>query len=1029
MLKLLLLALFIFPFTESEMTIRNPREYFTIDVEMSKNSEYKYKLTSPTVEICLKAQTYMSTNMDYHNISASFWRVVWRMNDTVTKMSSYRSDGYDLLQNLTNAGDDVYNKYKAKFENGDYPADQKLNPHLIDILDFMLIRDDSRFLFNKAKIDLLLEEVQAQKKNYFTLYSEDVKVHNKYKQDKIDEINETIDFAKMLSDWQKSDFNDARIKLRMHMKIIEDSLNNSPFVQKMKAHFDVFTELKTRVYMLETFYMHSEGVEEMKEFVRKTFKRPGPIIATIDDTVAVYKKKDALEKMQERLNVIVKMMIESQGEVSDSDHKIELVNTELETDILSYQQRERERREIEQNQSRFKKIFTNRLKKSPVEEAPTNEDSSLKEIKKKVKKVKTELNTQESELDTNIDALKSSFNIGVEEMKVKLNRIEGYSQYVTSVKKIVSKMNRIQVAIANCETMETLIFDEQTRINSFQKNIDIEKSYFYDNIRIKKNSEDNTEAAKAFVVAGDTASKIYDRMKNLTTMNQRYRYTTNRMMSKDMKKLVNWFVPEHFGDAVAHVDSFLVRYLKQLALVENINKLESKVDRELAKVFAYLNNNIDMFKCFSKQDLAFMFFKMIKTNMIVNERDFINTYLKQLNYKDQMEFILYNYSIVANNKFMTDLQGRYDFKRKPLFEKLFARQMRLKFVEDYCMLINLYKDLTRFRTDSMDSLKGKVSRKRRFMNSILGKFPVKKLFKNGYQFVIKQIVKAILKCIPFIGNIPALTGFLTEVISYLIYYLIDVIVKAYKNSIAARNAVKAMKEGFKNFFNKDIISLNYQDHIQTKLNEEPDSDLDSNLNIKSDQVEKMFYKGLKSKDPANFDDMFFSMKNYFYMITPTDINRNPRAVLQVISAAKQNTNDEFFQEDFYPANITLAEGASKENGEWYTKRIFGVNGITVPDDESGQQNTDKTNPLGSQQQNLNSIPETDVNPNENLGGSPQNQLIDERRLKDVRKRRDKKRYEDERANDDEYEYRHTIGDYAKKSKRSIFYGLYRESLE
>jgi hypothetical protein len=656
-------------------------------------------------------------------------------------------------------------------------------------------------------------------------------------------------------------------------------------------------------------------------------------------------------------------------------------------------------------------------------------------------------------------------------MKDRLDRIRGYDVYVGAVKKVVSKMDRIAEALSNCQTIESMIFDEQTRVNSYEKNVEIEESYFYDILKIKKDDKENETAASAFVIAKDTVSKIHSRMKNLITMDLQFTPYKHYKISDEVNKMMKWFNPNHFIDANNKAKTFLVRYVKQLAMIENITTLESKVDREQAKIFAYLNNNIDMFKCFSKQDLSFMFFKMIKTNMVVDEEAFINTFLKQLNYKDQMEFILYNYSLVANNAFMNDLQGRYDFKRKPLFEKIFARQVRKRFVEDYTMLINLYKDLTRFRTDSMDSYKTKVSRKRRFMNSIFGKIPLKKVFNKGYKFAIKAIIGAIFKAIPFIGNIPWLSNLLTQMVSYFIFWIISIMVEAYKNSIVARNVVKSITEGFKNFFNKDIVGLNYEDHIKDKLNEDDDGDFSNQMDVKPDEIEKKFHKGMKKHDPANYDDLLFSMKNYFYMVTPVDMNKNPEGVLKIISAAKQDPNKEFFGEKFYPVNLKFVQNKDITEDQWYTKRIFGEENKTEEIlEEDGDLGIDGIAQLALREQmerrqeilrrrlmkgyqphkeanipngrapkpppqrpteKAPTIPPNSNSPDNSGQQTGQNTESDpersERRLKDTK--RTVYRKTPLESFEDEFEYRHTLGEYMRKPVKNRFHRIFKGSLK
>lgn len=930
----------------SQITIRNPREYYTIDVDLENSEQYKFKQFSPAVELCLEAQKQMAILTDYNPVSISYWRMVWFINDKVTRMSSYRSDGYDLLINLAKKAKAIYDHEMMKFQAGKHKRDQPLTPYLIDVISFLTRFHSKSFFMNHKLLNQLLSTLIEKKNEYMKTYFKDVKIDNKYKNGQM--INTLLDIMILLDEFEvyKEQFNDARVKLEMHLEIIAKTLKNQDFIDDIKVSMDKYHEIKGEIFKLDLFYLEEGMVEDMKLFITDNITNAENYKEIVDKVVHIYRRKKALEKMEQRLNVILKLFLNQKINVDQqaSNKELEKIKIELKnlfSDVENQPEIEDEdaqKSTVNNSKSVFKRLIKKMsLNKNKEKKKSNEEDKYLKidDLKKKITKIEKALAKEDKELEKNLKQLRSKFNRAVKKVEDKIKKYEGYEKYKASVKKVISKINRIAKATSDCQTVNAQIAEEEMRMSTFRKNKNMEQGYYQIQKKLDPTTEQDeqgqAQTAKAFVIAKDMSTVIFERIKGIAEMMEPIQVFQHSKMSEKVKDIINWYNPLHFQDTENFRKPAIILMLKQLMRIHNINTIESKMDRELAKVLAYINNHIGMFRCFSKQDLSFMFFKMIKTNMVIFEKDFVNTFLKQLDYRRQKEFILYNYSLVTNPSFMNDLQGRYDFKRNPTAEKIFYRRMRKKFVNDYCMLINLYKDLTRFRVDSMNAKQDDLSRKQRFIRGVWSIIPFDKAIAFGGRKLVKFILKRIFEAIPFIGNIPWLSKFLAELVAYLLFFIFNYIRKVLSKNHALQQKLSEMKNGvLKLFSSKQLIDLDYNQYIEDKLRDD-DNDFSDQLSIKPEKVETQFHEGLNKHDPANYEDLFFTTKNYFYMITPEDQNKNFPAIAKAISEAKTRIESEnFFGEKFYKQNymeVPELQGSPQEKEDqmntYLIRRIYG----------------------------------------------------------------------------------------------------------
>ena len=279
--------------------------------------------------------------------------------------------------------------------------------------------------------------------------------------------------------------------------------------------------------------------------------------------------------------------------------------------------------------------------------------------------------------------------------------------------------------------------------------------------------------SESFVIPHDMAGVLMRRFSQVFNMDRNIDKYTKKTFKKKIQGIISEYKPEEFKKLKIYQMNYLLYTLRQLALVSNIQKLEAKVDRELAKVFAFLHNHMGIYKCLSKKDLAFLFFNMIKTNHIVSEKDFLNTYLKLIPPKDQIEFILYNYTLMPRNKYIRGITRGYNFREVGIQKMLVTRRLRKQFVENMSLAINLVKDYSDFRVSSEDDKKKKFKATRALKRTGTRiKKLVIYLFKNKYHHDGTRIaIFLLLGLIPFFGANFIAAALLSELLSWLIFNL------------------------------------------------------------------------------------------------------------------------------------------------------------------------------------------------------------------------------------------------------------------
>ena len=95
-----------------------------------------------------------------------------------------------------------------------------------------------------------------------------------------------------------------------------------------------------------------------------------------------------------------------------------------------------------------------------------------------------------------------------------------------------------------------------------------------------------------------------------------------------------------YNDLISMTEAKEALMAEKLLLSNEINDLESYFDKQLGQIFATIQFTGEGFKCFSKSQLSYIFFNMVKTNVIINEEDFLLMYLKNIAYINAKDLML-----------------------------------------------------------------------------------------------------------------------------------------------------------------------------------------------------------------------------------------------------------------------------------------------------------------------------------------------------------------------------------------------------
>lgn len=305
------------------------------------------------------------------------------------------------------------------------------------------------------------------------------------------------------------------------------------------------------------------------------------------------------------------------------------------------------------------------------------------------------------------------------------------------------------------------------------------------------------------------------------------------------------------------------RMQTKLRLVHEIEEHEQFLDKELGRVFAEVQMMDGGIRCFTKAQLSYIFFTMVKMNAIIKEADFLEAFLGKLPYVEAKDFIIHNYELFTTEEFVLGQIDKGDLKK--VVDEYRAQEQKNvinTYINNWSFLVSTFKDYTEFGTKSQGQRAFKTGIGRRLAQIIINS--VKRTLKFGkdtsYNEYYSDFAKELLGMIPFIGNVPFLTSMLTTILTYLTDFVIDQILKYSKETGAAINSfVRKVWPVFKFRAHSEIYDLNYAKYLNhgEYVHEDGEQNPEAKIKLRITDVETVYSKQIRNSEKNGYEVFLF----------------------------------------------------------------------------------------------------------------------------------------------------------------------------
>lgn len=446
----------------------------------------------------------------------------------------------------------------------------------------------------------------------------------------------------------------------------------------------------------------------------------------------------------------------------------------------------------------------------------------------------------EDNIKSETEKIQSKIKTKIKETVNNIKKNENYSTYIKTIKKV----NTSKLEITKLKIQRTEIKNKIQKIQNEQGNLEM-------------------SSLSDFTLAHDSQLKVETKLQLIRSHFNPELFSSVNLPHQSQSSNVESITHRYAG--VLQNEDFLFQvlnyYEEKLALIQQINEFEEQIDVYLGKLFASLQVLPNNFRCFSTSYLSYLFFTLVKINAVVKETHFLQSFLDNTLYMQAKEFIVFNYSLLADEEFMNKQFGMDDFNLQ-LPHKLNIDRELIKsvYVDNWCLLVNIYKEFTEFGVQTEDGNIRRVGIGRRIvgilkisMSVILG--TAKDV---GVGEAIGKLITMLIKAVPVIGNIMFLETFLNNVCGYIVEFIIGLVMKYAENKVArAKNIWEKFKEVFQKLRHPSIFDLEYHQYIQRDLDIHGVLSQNERFKLKfeSHKIERV-YLDLIEKEKTMFEKYF-----------------------------------------------------------------------------------------------------------------------------------------------------------------------------
>ena len=294
---------------------------------------------------------------------------------------------------------------------------------------------------------------------------------------------------------------------------------------------------------------------------------------------------------------------------------------------------------------------------------------------------------------------------------------------------------------------------------------------------------------------------------------------------------------------------------EQLEKAKNIRTFEEKIDRKLGKIFGHIFRVSSGKKCFSDTVLSYYIFTMIKANIIIDEVEFLDSFLStisQRSLEDAQRFIVLNYALFSGKQYLEEISDKFA-NAKDLGQ--LNREVR-NFSGNYSIMVTAYKEETNYNQNLMtqkNSLTGKLfsTAKHLFMRKLYQWMKDHSIenIEEHLDEVFEMLLEMLFQAIPVLGNIPLLAKILSKIVMTLLMAVVDLMFALFETN--SQMLIQRLKHAFSAKFRSKgeqlIKSLDFESLITEHLELNEDIEITSfKMNHDSKGLENVFFLAINN---------------------------------------------------------------------------------------------------------------------------------------------------------------------------------------
>ena len=448
-----------------------------------------------------------------------------------------------------------------------------------------------------------------------------------------------------------------------------------------------------------------------------------------------------------------------------------------------------------------------------------------------------------------------------------LKSVKEFSQYQFTINKVIAKKRELQMIKNNHSELKTTLEDINFKLGE---------------INIKKNLD--------FVISPNTIPrsklKVHNMEKTISILeilNTNIKVTTKASVDKSLKKFdpltrLNQRINVSLIPYINKLNEKIAFLKDKINLEEKIYLAETLIDKFLGNLFGLIYKLPNNLRCFTDSQLSYYFFNMLKTNIIVNEFDFLEHFLVILKPEQAKSFIIFNYSLFNNQSYVDKIISRYESNVVQSISDSSCYEMISQFIINFTSMVNLYKDHTLYGTTQglVIGPNGNLFSRLYFVIKKLIKVPADLTKQTVIAHTMGLLGSILIGLLPFLGSIPMINAFFVKLFTRIFNYLITLLISIFKfTSQQLLPYIKSIKNSISVYFNKTIhFTLDYKDIIQNnkEVNFINNLESDQALNIDIEELENVYYGIFKNESSIlNMSQKTNLFKSLNYLFDPNDI--------------------------------------------------------------------------------------------------------------------------------------------------------------